>query len=386
MGPLSGVRVIEMSNIGPAPFCGMLLADLGAEVLRVDRLSRSDLGFSFDPRFDTLNRGKRAIAIDLKSDEGLATVKELASKADILVEGFRPGVMEKLGLGPDVLLTANPRLVYGRMTGWGQEGSFAAMAGHDINYLGMSGALASIGPKDAAPIPPLNLVGDFAGGSLYLVMGLLAAYIEAGQSGKGQVIDAAMVDGVASLMAMHTGFRQAGIWSLERGTNSVDGGAPYYTCYETLDGKYMAVGPVEQRFYKLMIGGLGLDLSELPDRDDPSQWDALKSILQSTFTTKTRSEWTQVFAGTDACVTPVYDLDEAPDSVLAQERNLFDRVEGIMTPSVAPRFSRTATARPGATVDPVADTHDALISWGIDATRVQDLETQGIVARSDSEA
>ena len=252
MGPLSGIRVLEMSNIGPAPFCGMLLADLGADVMRVDRLARGDLGFAMDPRFDTLNRGKQAIAIDLKSSEGLDTVRDLARRADMLIEGYRPGVMEKLGLGPDVLLGDNPRLVYGRMTGWGQKGSLSAMAGHDINYIGIAGALASIGPKGEAPVPPLNLVGDFGGGSLYLAMGLLAALTETMRTGKGQVIDAAMVDGVASLMAMHIGFRQAGIWNLERGTNSVDGGAPYYCCYKTSDDKYM-VKTVTDEERKLLL-------------------------------------------------------------------------------------------------------------------------------------
>lgn len=384
MGPLSGVRVVEMSNIGPAPFCGMLLADLGADVLRVDRLVRGDLGFTFDNRMDILNRGKRAIAIDLKHPDGVASVRELASNADILIEGFRPGVMEKLGLGPELLLSDNPRLVYGRMTGWGQEGSHAAMAGHDINYIGAAGALASIGPKGGEPVPPLNLVGDFAGGSLYLAMGLLAALTEAMKSGKGQVIDAAMVDGVTNLMAMHIGFRQAGIWNIERGTNSVDGGAPYYTCYETSDGKFMAAGPVEHRFYKIMIEVLGLDLSALPNRDDPACWDALKAILARAFAAKTRDEWTEAFMGTDACVTPVYDLDEAPRSPLAKERSLYRDSDGVMTPTTAPHFSRTPCAPPGGTVDPAADTREALLAWGMSESRVRALEEQGAVASAEA--
>lgn len=380
MGPLSGIRVLEMSNIGPAPFCGMLLADLGADVMRVDRLARGDLGFAMDPRFDTLNRGKQAIAIDLKSSEGLDTLRDLARRADMLIEGYRPGVMEKLGLGPDVLLGDNPRLVYGRMTGWGQKGSLSAMAGHDINFIGIAGALASIGPKGEAPVPPLNLVGDFGGGSLYLAMGLLAALTETMRTGKGQVIDAAMVDGVASLMAMHIGFRQAGIWNLERGTNSVDGGAPYYCCYKTSDDKYMAAGPVEQRFYAIMIEKLGLDLSQLPDRDDPARWDELKAIIQARFATRTREAWTALFHGTDACVTPVYDLDEAQQSGIARERGLFVEADGVIAPAPAPRFSRTGCSTPGSTVDPVGATAASLANWGVDQSTIAHLTDIGVIA------
>lgn len=379
MGPLKGVRILEMSNIGPGPFCGMLLADLGADVLRVDRLAASDLGFAIDPRYDLLNRGKQAVAIDLKNLEGIAAVRELAAKADLLIEGYRPGVMEKLGLGPDVLLGDNPALVYGRMTGWGQAGSYSPMAGHDINYIGAVGALASIGPKDGVPVPPLNLVGDFGGGSLYLAMGLLAALLEARQSGQGQVIDAAMVDGVASLMAMHVGFRQAGIWNLERGTNSVDGGAPYYCCYRTSDGKFMAAGPVEHRFYDIMIDKLGLDHADLPDRDDPSCWAELKTIIQARFTTRSREEWTALFRGTDACVTPVYDLDEAQTSKIGRERGLFIEANGIIAPAPAPRFSRTNCSTPSGTVDPARATAASLEAWGIEPARITRLAAAGVI-------
>lgn len=368
-----------MSNIGPAPFCGMLLADLGADVLRVDRLTRSDLGFDINPKYDTLNRGKDAVAIDLKHPDGIAAVRELASNAELLIEGYRPGVMEKLGLGPDVLLADNPALVYGRMTGWGQEGSYAAMAGHDINYIGMTGALASIGPKGGDPVPPLNLVGDFAGGSLYLAMGLLAALLEARQSGHGQVIDAAMVDGTASLMAMHMGYRQAGIWNNGRGINSVDGGAPYYTCYETRDGKYMAVGPVEHRFYRIMLEKLQLDPQSLPNRDDPLQWDALKNILQAEFGKRTRKEWSDIFDGTDACVTPVYDMDEAITSPIALERSLFSETAGVISPVPAPRFSRTNADQPGGTLDPLQVTKSALQNWGLEEERIAQLAVDGVI-------
>lgn len=380
MGPLSGIRVIEMSNIGPAPFCGMLLADLGAEVLRVDRPARTDLGFEFDSRYDIPNRGKRAIAIDLKSPDGIATVRKLSRRADMLIEGFRPGVMEKLGLGPDVLMADNAALVYGRMTGWGQSGDLSSMAGHDINYIGVAGALASIGPKDGDPVPPLNLVGDFAGGSLYLAFGLLAALMETQKSGKGQVVDAAMVDGVSSLMAMHIGFRQAGIWNIDRGTNSVDGGAPYYRCYRTSDGKYMAAGCVEERFYRIMIDRLGLDPATLPNRHDQDSWSSLTEILQNAFATRTRDEWTAIFIGTDACVTPVYDMDEAPSTSIAQERGLFQTANGVTAPSPAPRFSRTQAGRPGATVEPAADTRGALADWGVDVDEIDRLEANGVIA------
>lgn len=379
MGPLHGVRVLEMSNIGPAPFCGMLLSDLGADVLRVDRLATSDLGFAIEPRFDLLNRGKRAAAVDLKHPEGVATVRSLASRADILIEGYRPGVMEKLGLGPDVLLAENPALVYGRMTGWGQQGSYAAMAGHDINYIGIAGALASIGGRDGDPVPPLNLVGDFAGGSLYLAMGLLAAVIEARSSGVGQVIDAAMVDGVSSLMTMHLGFRQAGIWNLDRGSNSVDGGAPYYTCYRTSDGKYMAAGAVELRFYRIMVERLDLDPAALPDREDPANWDRLHTIFQERFSTRTRDEWIAVFHGTDACVTPVYDLDEATSSPVARERGLFLEADGVTAPAPAPRFSKTSLGVPHGTLTPAAVTHASLADWGVDAERLAALAGQNII-------
>lgn len=379
MGPLKGVRVLEMSNIGPGPFCGMLLADLGADVLRVDRLAASDLGFAIDPRYDLLNRGKQAVAIDLKNPEGIAAVRELAAKADLLIEGYRPGVMEKLGLGPDVLLGDNPALVYGRMTGWGQAGSYAPMAGHDINYIGAVGALASIGPKDGVPIPPLNLVGDFGGGSLYLAMGLLAALLEARQSGQGQVIDAAMVDGVASLMTMHLGFLQAGIWQNGRGTNSLDGGSPYYRCYRTNDGHFMAVGAIELRFYGILLDRLGLDPATLPDRENPAEWDRLAAVFEAEFARKSRDQWIEVFHGSDACVTPVYDIEEMATSPIARERSLFTPADGVMAPAPAPRFSRTAPDAPTGTRNPSAITHESLTAWGIDAGRIGELAAIGVI-------
>jgi len=279
MGPLSKIKVVEMAGIGPAPFCGMLLADMGADVVSIDRLAPSDLGFAIERRYDLLNRGKRAVAVNLKSPEGIAVVLDLVRSADLLIEGFRPGVMERLGLGPAVCHEANPRLVYGRMTGWGQDGPLSQQAGHDITYIALAGVLDAIGPKSGAPVVPLNLIGDFAGGALYLAMGLMAALLEAKSSGQGQVIDSAMFDGAINLMTMHHGYRQAGIWAPERGANAVDGGSPYYTTYATRDGKYMAVGAVELRFYREFIERLGLSAESLPDRDDPAQWDALYQRL-----------------------------------------------------------------------------------------------------------
>lgn len=379
MGPLHGVKVVEMSNIGPAPFCAMLLADLGADVIRVCRPAITDLGFDVEPRFDLLNRGKQAVAVDMKSAEGVALVKQLVAGADILIEGFRPGVMERLGLGPDICHAINPRLVFGRLTGWGQQGRMTAMAGHDINYIAMMGALGAIGQKDGPPITPLNLVGDFAGGSLYLALGLLAAMVEARQSGQGQVIDAAMVDGVASLMSMHFGFRQAGMWHNARGTNTVDGGAPYYTTYETRDGKFMAVGAVEKRFYKLMIEAIGLSLEALPDQDDQSQWGALHDTIAAQFRTRTRAEWEAIFAGSDACVTPVLDMDECLTHPANVERGVFAECDGVVGPAAAPRFSRTPASVRHGVIDPMAGSHAALRAWGLSEDAIGALAAKAII-------
>ncbi len=379
LGPLKGIRVVEMSNIGPAPFCCMLLADLGAEVVSVQRLSSADLGFEIDRRFDFLNRSKQAIAVDLKSPDGVEVVKELVGQADILVEGFRPGVMERLGLGPDVCLGLNPRLVYGRMTGWGQEGPLAQTAGHDINYIALAGALAAIGPKGDAPAVPLNLVGDFGGGSLYLAMGMLAALVEARASGLGQVVDAAMVDGVASLMSMHMGYRQANFWNLERGTNSVDGGAPWYTTYQTKDDRWMAVGAVEKRFYKEFVEKLGLDDKALPRQHDQSRWDELRAIFANEFVKKTRDEWAEIFAASDACVSPVLDMEEAPNHPAARARKTYLDHDGVIEPAPAPRFSRTPGSVRNPPPNPFETTASVLISWGLATDRIEDLAKTGVI-------
>jgi alpha-methylacyl-CoA racemase len=379
-GPLKGVRIVEMSNIGPGPFCGMLLADLGADVVSVQRLSTGDLGFDIDTRFDFLNRSKSAVGVDLKSPEGVGLILDLIAGADLLIEGFRPGVMERLGLGPKICHGVNPRLVYGRMTGWGQDGPMAQMAGHDINYIALTGALAAIGPNGGAPVPPLNLVGDFGGGSLYLALGLLAALTEARVSGQGQVVDAAMVDGVASLMAMHSGYRQAGIWSLERGANSVDGGSPWYTTYETKDGKWMAVGAVEKRFYAILVGRLGLDPETLPKQYDARRWGELRAIFAETFATKTRDEWERIFDGTDACVSPVLDIDEAPQHPVARARSMYLNHDGVSEPAPAPRFSRTPGKVQGPPPVAAETTASTLADWGISEDRIAGLKQSGTIA------
>ena len=380
MGPLAGVKIVEMSGIGPGPFCGMLLADMGAEVIRVDRLSAADLGFDVGIRYDLMNRSKRAVAVDLKSAEGIAVVKALVAGADILIEGFRPGVMERLGRGPEACFAVNPRLVFGRMTGFGQAGAMKALAGHDINYIAVGGALASIGPRGAAPLPPMNLVGDFGGGALYLAMGVLAALHEARRSGEGQVVDAAMIDGVANLMTMVMGYRQAGLWSLERGTNAVDGGAPYYATYETADGRHMAVGAIEKRFYGEFVRRLGLVEADLPDRDDRTRWDDLAAIFAGRFRDKSRDEWAAIFAEGDACVSPVLDIDEAPDHPLARERGMFVTLDGVVAPAPAPRFGRTPSEVRSPPLDARADTAGALAAWGFSQDEIAALVAAGVVA------
>jgi alpha-methylacyl-CoA racemase len=382
MGPLAGMRIVEMAGIGPAPFCGMLLADLGADVVRIDRLAAADIGFDIESQFDFPNRGKRAIAVDLKSAAGVALVKELVASADALIEGFRPGVMERLGLGPEICLALNPRLVFGRMTGWGQEGPLRDRAGHDINYISLTGTLSAIGPRGGAPVVPLNLIGDFGGGALYLALGLLAALHEAERSGKGQVVDAAMVDGAASLMTMHFGYLQAGFWRNSRGENAVDGGSPYYTTYQTRDGKYMAVGAVEKRFYGELLKRLGLVSADLPDQNDRERWDELRSRIAEVFASRTREEWTRVFEGSDACVSPVLDMEECVSDPHIAARRTFVRSNGIVEPAPAPRFSRTPAEISGPPLDPRAHTRAALVAWGISADRIEELAKLGVIAPS----
>lgn len=378
MGPLAGVRIIEMAGIGPAPFCGMLLADMGAEVIRIDRLTPSGLGIETPVKYDLFNRGKKSAAIDLKSPDGVAAVLKLVAKADILIEGFRPGVMEKLGLGPQPCLAVNPRLVFGRMTGWGQDGPLAQAAGHDLNYIALTGALAAIGSKDGPPGIPLNLVGDFGAGSLYLAMGVLAALHQAKASGAGQVVDAAIVDGAASLMTMFHAFQQMGMWNMERGSNLLDGGAPFYDCYKTSDGLYVSIAPLEPKFYAELIERLGLSGEDLPKQYDRDGWPRLRARFTEVFAGKTRDEWCALLEGTDCCFAPVLDLREAREHRHMAARNIHRAVDGVVNTAPAPRFDRTPGNITGPATAPGSDTAIILAGWGFGGDEIAALQAAGV--------
>ncbi|MUL74495.1 CaiB/BaiF CoA-transferase family protein [Mycolicibacterium sp. CBMA 226] len=361
-GPLAGLRVVELAGIGPGPFAAMLLADLGAEVVRVER---PDGGNAISPETDMTRRGRRSVVLDLKKPEGRRVALDLASRADVLIEGYRPGVAEKLGLGPDDCWKRNPRLVYGRITGWGQDGPLSASAGHDICYVGITGALHAIGKPDQAPSVPLNLVGDYGGGSLFLVVGVLSAVIEAARSGKGQVVDAAIVDGTAALTTLMHSMMAAGRWEDRRGANLIDGGLPWYDVYKTLDDGFMAIGPLEPQFYTEFLELMGLDSAD-GERTDPQNWPQLRERIATTFATKTRDQWSAIFEGTDACVAPVLSFTEAPAHPHNKARGTFVEVDGVVQPAPAPRFSRTpATIRRGP-VKPGSDTRRVLLDWGVD--------------------
>ncbi|MDG9687254.1 CaiB/BaiF CoA-transferase family protein [Streptomyces sp. DH18] len=365
-GPLTGVRVVELAGIGPGPFAAMLLADLGADVVRVDRPGGAGLGI--DPASDLTNRNKRSVLLDLKSDEGPARVLDLVERADILIEGYRPGVAERLGVGPEVCLARNPKLVYGRMTGWGQDGPLAERAGHDIAYLALTGTLSMIGKPDEPPVVPANLVGDYAGGSLYLVVGVLAALQHARAHGEGQVVDAAIVDGAAHLATMIHGMLAAGSWQDRRGTNLLDGGCPFYGTYATSDGGHMAVGPLEGQFYAEFIGLLGI-ADAFPDRWDLARWDELRAAVTERFSTRTRAEWTEVFDGTDACVAPVLSLTEAPHHPHLAARSTFVEHSGLTQPAPAPRFSATPVSVRSGPARPGGDTAAVAADWDVPALR-----------------
>jgi alpha-methylacyl-CoA racemase len=379
MGALSGIRIVEMAGIGPAPFCGMLLADMGADVLRVDRLAGADLGIAIPPRFDLLNRNKRSVAVDLKSSEGRQTVLRLIGRADAVIEGFRPGVMERLGVGPEVCLAANRRLVYGRMTGWGQSGPLCQSAAHDINFIAITGALNAIGRADGAPVVPLNLIGDFGGGALYLAMGILAALLCARTTGHGQVVDAAIADGVANLLAMHYGYRQAGEWSLDRGTNVTDGGAPFYDVYLTKDARYVSVGAVEKKFYLDLLQRMGLGQIDLPAQDDRGGWEQLRARLQNMFKTRTRDEWCSLLEGTDACFAGVLDMDESVRHPQNVARKTHVEFQGVLNPAPAPRFSATPSDIRKAPPAPGEDTDGALLDWQFSAAEIASLKAVGAI-------
>ncbi len=375
MGPLHGIRVIEFAGIGPGPHCGMLLADLGADVIRVDR-PMAEVNPAVDSVFQ---RGKRSIVIDLKKPDGVETALRLIETADASIEGLRPGVAERIGIGPEECLLRNPRLVYGRMTGWGQHGPLASTAGHDIDYLAVSGTLDAIG-VEGKPIPPLNLGADFGGGSMYLAVGLLAGVIHARQTGEGQVIDAAMVDGAAHLSTMVHGMLAAGAWAPTRRSNLLDGGAPFYDTFETADGRHMAVGALEPQFYSELIERLGLTEAGLPDRFDRERWPELRARMGEVFRTRTRDEWVAVFHGSDACVAPVLSLVEAPHHPHLRARQTFVDIGGVTQPAPAPRFSVTSVETPPPPPDPGAHTDPILREAGFDPEEIDRLMAARVVS------
>ena len=365
-GPLAGIRMVEFAGIGPGPFCAMLLADMGAEIIRIDRKSGKLGGSTAGGKHDLMRRGRRSLELDLKKPEGVEACLGLLEKADALIEGFRPGVMERLGLGPDVALARNPALVYGRMTGWGQTGPLAPAAGHDINYIALTGVLHAMGRKGEKPYAPLNLTGDFGGGALYLAMGICAALLEAGRSGKGQVVDCAMTDGSASLMAMFFGMRAAGIWDAEeRGVNILDGGAHFYDTYETSDGKWVSIGSIEPQFYAILREKLGIEKDSLFDGQmDQKAWGTMREKLATLFKTKTRDAWCAIFEGSDACFAPVLSMEEAAEHPHNKARQTFVEIDGILQPNVAPRFSGSPSAIQHGVKAQGAGGADLLKEWG----------------------
>jgi alpha-methylacyl-CoA racemase len=378
MGPLAGVRVLEFEAIGPAPFCGMMLADMGADVLLVDRPTDPGLGLERRRAFDVMLRGRRSVTLDLKARDGVAAALLLAAKADVLIEGFRPGVMERLGLGPDVVLAASPKLVYGRMTGWGQDGPLAPRAGHDINYIALSGVLNAIGRAGGAPVPPLNLVGDFGGGGMLLAFGVACALFESQRTGRGQVVDAAMVEGSSILATMYSGMLHEGTWSEDRGANALDSGAPWYDVYETGDGRYVAIGAIEAKFYAEFLDRLGLANERLPAQHDRAGWPELRRRFAAAFRSKTRDEWCRAFEESDACFAPVVSFSEARRHPHNVARRASVPVGGVEQPAPAPRFSRTAPAMPTPPPERGAGGRRALADWGFSPAEVERLAALGI--------
>ncbi len=374
-GPLAGTTVIELAGLGPAPFCGMVLADLGADVIRVDRVGGGAAPLPLEPRFDLHQRGKRSIGIDLKHPEGREVVLELVSRSDALIEGFRPGVTEGLAIGPGECLAVKPGLVYGRMTGWGQEGPYAATAGHDIDYIAISGVLHAIGAHDT-PAIPLNLVGDYGGGGMLLVVGVLAALLEARTSGVGQVVDAAMVDGSALLSTSIHGLMAGRAWVDRRESNFLDGGAPFYAVYETADGRHIAVGALEPAFFAVLVERLGLDVPHQLDRE---RWPEMREMFSDAFRERTQAQWVEVFAGSDACVAPVRSMTAAPTDPHLEARGSFVEIDGVVQPAPAPRFARTPAATPSSPSEPGEHTDEVLAVLGYSPARISKLRGDGVV-------
>ncbi len=377
MGPLKGIRVVEIAGIGPGPFAAMMLADLGADVVRVDRADRVRDEVPDTPHPDLLNRGRRSVGIDLKHPDGPEIVLSLAEGADGLIEGFRPGVAERLGIGPDECLARNPKLVYGRMTGWGQDGPYSSMAGHDINYIALSGVLGAIGREGEAPVPPMNVAGDFGGGGMLLALGMLAAMLEARTSGRGQVVDASMVEGSALLITMIYGMRAMGAWG-ERGTNLLDTGAWFYDVYECADGEYISLGALEPQFFAEMVAKTGIDAEGI-DQNDRAAWPEMRTRLAEAVKAKTRDEWCEILDGSDACFAPVLSLAEAPGHPHNEARGTFVDVGGALQPAPAPRFSRTPAEIARPSPHPGQHTAEALADWGFDAAAVVALQESGVV-------
>jgi alpha-methylacyl-CoA racemase len=372
MGPLSGIRIVEFQGIGPGPFAAMLLSDMGADVIRVDRK-----GGRTPHKAEITYRGRRAVALDLKKPEAVEAALKLIEKADALIEGFRPGVMERLGLGPDICAERNPKLVFGRMTGWGQTGPLAEAAGHDINYIALTGALHAIGRAGDKPVPPLNLVGDFGGGALYLALGVVSALVEASRSGKGQIVDAAMTDGAASLMAMFYGMSASGMWQDRRGVNMLDSGTHFYDTYETKDGKWISLGSIEPQFYREMLEKAGIADPAFEAQMDRNSWPALKVKIAAVIKTKTRDEWDAIMLGSDVCYAPVLSLAEAPRHPHNVARKTFVEIDGITQPAPAPRFSRTQACVQGPPQG--ANNNAALGSWGFSQDDIRALESVGAI-------
>ena len=372
MGPLNDVKIIEVGGIGPGPFCGMMLSDMGADIIRVER--KGGLSLS-EPKYDLLTRNRKSISINLRNPQGVHTLLKMLEQVDALQEGFRPGVMEKLGIGPDVCLERNPRLVYGRMTGWGQEGPLARAAGHDINYIALSGALHTIGRKGQKPVPPLNLVGDFGGGGMLLAFGMVCALYEARKSGLGQVVDAAMTDGSATLMTMIYGLKAAGLWTDKPGTNLLDTGAHFYDTYETADNKFIAIGAIEPQFYELLLKLTEIDDPDFQNQLDFSQWPQLKDKLSIVFKTKTREAWCEIMEGSDVCFAPVLSMSEAPEHPHNKQRKTFIENEGVLQPAPAPRFSRTAPEIKSPPPTPGQDTESVLADFGFSGREIESLKS-----------